>query len=263
VTRAAAVLLVSSGCAIPVVSAGSYLPAGDMQPGDVHVSLSMEAARVLSSPSDTQVNGQPIVPAQAQEFQSETWFGSDLTFRWQASRRLTLEAQLKLTNPITPFTPEVVGGALGARLRILEHPPEGGFAAEVGLRAVGIAAEQQLDRTQDGVSQTDIWDYRALGVEAPLIVTYRINSLVSVTASPFLRLYMIRAWHTEQTATTRQQTALFYTPVLSGGFAGSFAFDIGILELAPGLAVELATKPGPNAPTHVIFEPGISVGLHL
>jgi hypothetical protein len=269
VSRAAVAILLSTSCAIPVVSAGNYLPAGDLQPGDVHASISMEAARVLAGPSDTlpiglsQTARGTAIPAQAQQWEVSTWFASDVTLRWQALRRLTLEAQLKLTNPITPFTPQAVGGSLGARLRILEHPPEGGFAAEVGLRVVGITAEQRLDRSQDGVSQTDFWDYRAAGVEAPLVVTYRINSLVAVTGSPFLRLYMIRAWHTEETPTTRQQNALFWTPVLSGGFATSFAFDLGILELAPGLAIELATTPGPAAPTHVLFEPGISVGLRL
>jgi hypothetical protein len=86
---------------------------------------------------------------------------------------------------------------------------------------------------------------------------------VAVTASPFLRAYMIRAWHTQVTAAGREQTELLWTPVLSGGFAGSFAFDLGPIELAPGFALELATRPGPNAPTHVLFEPGASVGLRF
>jgi hypothetical protein len=257
---AAAALLTSSACAIPVVSAGTFLPAGDLQPGDLHASVSMEVARVLAGPGD--VHDVPT-PVQAQQYEVTTWFGSDLTLRWQATRRLTLEGQMKLTNPITPFVPNVVGGSLGARFRILEHPPEGGFAAEVGLRVVGIAAEQRLDRTQGTLSQTDIWDYRALGMEAPLIISYRINSLMAVTASPFLRAYWIRAWHTQINGDTRQQAELFWTPVLSGGFGGSFAFDMGPIEIAPGVALELATRPGQNEPTHVLFEPGVSVGLRF
>jgi hypothetical protein len=261
VRRALAALLLSSACALPVVSAGNYLPAGDLQPGDFHVSVSMEAARVLAGPSD--VGDATPVPAQAQQYEVSTWFASDISLRWQVARRVTLEGQLKLTNPISPFVPELVGGSLGARVRLLEHPPEGGFAMELGLRVVGISAEQELDRAQSGLTQSDIWDYRAAGIEAPLIVTYRINSLVAVTGSPFLRAYDIRTWHTQITPTTRTQTELFWTPVLSGGFAGSFAFDLGPLELAPGMAVELATRPGKNAPTQLLFEPGVSVGMRL
>jgi hypothetical protein len=262
---AAALFLLSAACALPVVSAGNYLPAGDLQPGDLHASISMEAARVLAGPNDsTPPTGprQPI-PVQAQQWEVSTWFASDLTLRWQVARRVTLEGQLKLTNPVSPFVPELVGGSFGARVRLLEHPPEGGFAAEIGLRLVGISAEQTLDRAQNGLTQTDIWDYRAVGLEAPLIVTYRINSLMAVTASPFLRAYYIRTWHTQVTPTTRDQTQLFWTPVLSGGLAGSFAFDLGPLELAPGIAMELATRPGSGAPTHVLFEPGVSVGMRL
>jgi hypothetical protein len=262
--RAAAALLLSSACALPVVSAGNYLPAGDLQPGDLHASISMEAARVLAGPADSTSPTSPQpVPPQAQQWEVSTWFASDITLRWQVARRVTLEGQLKLTNPISPFIPELVGGSLGARVRLIEHPPEGGLAAEIGLRFVGVSAEQRLDRPQGDIIQTDLWDYRALGVEAPLVVTYRINSLMAVTASPFLRAYYIRTWHTQVTPTSRQQTELFWTPVLSGGLAASFAFDLGSFELAPGLAMELATRPGSGAPTHVLFEPGVSVGMRL
>jgi hypothetical protein len=268
VSRAALALLLLSGCALPVVSAGNFLPAGDLQPGDFHASVSMEAARVLAGPSDVHdpststASAQPV-PQGAQQWQVTTWFASDLTLRYQLSRRITLEGQLKLTNPITPFEPNLVGGALGVRVRLLEHPPALGFAAEIGLKAVGISAEQTLDRTAGDLTQTDTWDYRAYGAELPLIVTYRANSLMAITASPFIRAYFIRAWHDVTTPTSRQQTILFFTPVLSAGVGLSFAFDLGPLQLAPGLAMELATRPGDNANTHVIYEPGISVGTRF
>jgi hypothetical protein len=227
----------------------------------------MEAARVLASPSDvhdpSSTSAAAPIPSAAQQWQVTTWFASDITLRYQLARRVTLEGQLKLTNPISPFEPNLVGGALGLRVRLLEHPPAKGFAAEIGLKAVGITAEQTLDRTAGDLTQTDTWDYRAFGIEAPLIVTYRVNSLMAVTASPFLRAYFIRAWHTVETPQTRQQTILFFTPVLSGGVGLSFAFDLGPIQLAPGLAMELATRPGDNANTHVLFEPGISVGTHF
>ena len=263
--RLPALLLFASGCAIPVVSAGNYLPAGDLQPGDFHASVSMEASRVLAGPADAQPSPATAtaLPSQTQQWEVSTWFASDVTLRWQATRRLTLEGQLKLTNPISPFAPEMVGGALGLRVRLLEHQPEGGWAAEVGLRAVAVTAEQRLDQAQEGVTQTDTWNYRAGGLELPFVVSYRINSLVAVTGSPFLRAYMIRAWHTQITQAGRTQTELLWTPVLSGGIAGSFAFDMGPIELAPGFALELATRPSNGAPTHVLFEPGASVGLRF
>jgi hypothetical protein len=261
-------LLASQGCALPVVSAGNFLPAGDLQPGEFHASVSIEAARVLAGPSDvrdlsTGSSAPAPIPNEAQQWQVSTWFASDITLRYQLLRRVTLEGQLKLTNPITPFEPNLVGGALGVRVRILERGPEKGFAAEIGFKVVGISAQQTLDRTAGDLQQTDTWNYRAFGAEVPLIVTYRVNSLMAVTASPFLRAYYIRAWHNVDTVSTHEQTILFYTPVLSGGLGVSFAFDLGPLQLAPGLAMELATRPGDNANTHVLFEPGISVGTHF
>ena len=257
----AAALVACTACALPVVSAGTFLPAGDLERGDFHASVSMEAGRVLAGPSD--VHDLPATPPEAQKWEVSTWVASDASLRWQALRRLSLEVQVKLTNPIAPFTPSLVGGSLGARLRLLERAADGGFALELGARAVGVAASQRIDRSQDGRSQTDFWDYRAFGVEVPAIVTYRVNPLFAVTASPFLRAYWIRAWHTEVVGLGEQQAALQWSPVLSGGLGGAAAFDLGPVEISPGVALELATRPGPGASTHFLFEPGISVGTRF
>lgn len=259
--KLALLALSCSACALPAVSAGTFLPAGDLGTGDLHASLSLETGRVLAGPAD--VRDLPQTPPEAQQYDVSTWVSSDLSVRWQASSRITLEGQLKLTNPIAPFTPMLVGGAIGARVRLRELPPGGGIAIELGARAVGISAHQRIDRTADGRSQTDTWDYRALGVETPLIVTWRINSLFAVTGSPFLRAYWIRAWHDRIVGLDVTQAILQWSPVLSAGLGGSAAFDIGPVQLAPGAAIELATKPGPQAATHFIFEPGISVGTRF
>ncbi|MCA1825449.1 MAG: hypothetical protein LC689_00740 [Myxococcales bacterium] len=255
------VLLACAGCALPVVSAGTFLPAGDLQPGEVHASLSMEAGRVLAGPSD--VHDLPATPPEAQAWEVSTWVASDVSLRWQAARRLAVEAQLKVSNPISPFVPEPVGGAIGARLRVYERSPDGGLAIEIGARGVGVGVRQRIDRSKDGRSQTDLWDYRAWGVEVPVVVTYRVNPFFAVTGSPFLRAYLIRVWHTEIAGLNEQQAALQWSPVLSGGVGGSAAFDLGPLELSPGVALELATRPGPGAATHLLFEPGISVGTRF
>jgi hypothetical protein len=257
--RALAALL-CSGCALPVVSAGTFLPAGDLAAGDLHASISLETGRVLAGPSD--VRDVPT-PREAEQYEVSTWVASDVTLRWQTSRRLTLEAQLKLTNPVVPFTPMVVGGAIGARVRLRHIPPGGGFALEIGARAVGMRAEQRIDRSTDGRSQTDVWNYRALGVELPLIATYRVSPLFAVTASPFLRAYWIRAWHDRIVGLETTSRALQWSPVLSAGLGAAAAFDVGPVQLSPGLAVELATKPGPNAATHFLFEPGVAVGTRF
>ena len=245
-------LLACAGCALPVVSAGTFLPAGDLRPGEFHASVSMEAGRVLAGPSD--VHDLPATPPEAQGWEVSTWVASDVSLRWQVARRLALEAQLKVTNPISPFAPEPVGGAIGARLRLIERS---------SLDGVGVGVQQRIDRSKDGRSQTDIWDYRAYGIELPLVATYRVNPLFAVTASPFLRAYWIRAWHTEIVGLNEQQAVLQWSPVLSGGLGGSAAFDLGPLEIAPGVAIELATRPGPGAATHFLFEPGISVGTRF
>ena len=257
-SAAAAAVLACAGCALPVISANTFLPAGDLRQGDLQASISMEAGRVLAGPSD--VHDLPATPPEAQKYEVSTWVASDASLRWQALGPLTLELQIKLTNPIVPFTPNLAGAAVGARLRLLDRAGDGGLSLELGARLVGVGASQRIDRSRDGRSQTDTWNYRAFGVEVPAVLTYRVNPLFAVTASPFLRAYWIRAWHTE-VGLTQTQAALQYSPVLSGGLGGAVAFDLGPLTLSPGMAIELATRPGPGAATQFLFEPGVSVGV--
>ena len=254
----AIVAATAGGCALPVVSAGTFLPAGDLGKGDLHASVSMEAGRVLAGPSD--VHDKPATVPGSEQWEVSTWFASDLSLRWQALQRLSLEAQLKLTNPIAPFTLAPVGGSIGARLRLRERSAGNPWAVELASRVVFVAVQEELTRSHDGAQQIDRWNYRSLGVEVPLVVSYRVSPLFAVTAAPFLRAYWIRAWH--QTIATDQRTLanLQWSPVLAGGLGLSAALDLGPIEIAPGLAVELATRPGPNAPTHFLFEPGLSIG---
>jgi len=256
-----ALLALSGGCALPVVSAGTFLPAGDLQKGQVHVSLSMEAGRVLAGPSD--VPDRTVAP-QTSKWEVLTWVASDASIRWQVLYHLAFEAQVKLSNPISPFTPALVGGALGARLRLYDLQQGEGLAFEIGTRFVGVGVEQELVRSQDGRTQTDLWKYRAFGVEVPLIATYRVSPQLALTGSPFLRAYWIRAWHeTFQADGTEMLNRLQWTPVLAAGLGASIAMDFGAIQVAPGCALELATRAGPQAPTKLIVEPGISVGVRF
>ena len=249
----------ASGCALPVVSAGTFLPAGDLKRGDFHVSASLEMGRVLAGPSD--VDGPNTKSPQTQQWEVSTWVASDVSVRYGATDEVAIEAQLKLTNPITPFAPEIVGGALGTRLRLLGHAGDHGVALELGARAVGIFVDQDLRRTKGEETRIDIWRYRALGVEVPLVGTWRLNRYVAVTGSPFLRAYWIRATHSVASSDLPSDTQrLDWTPVLSTGLGVSVALQIGPVEVAPGVAVELATRPGPNQATTFLFEPGLSVG---
>jgi hypothetical protein len=259
--KAPLLALLCTGCALPVVSAGTFLPAGDLQKGQVHASLSMEAGRVLAGPSD--VPGNTGAP-DTSKWEVLTWVASDASIRWQVLYHLAVEAQLKLTNPITPFVPNLVGGALGARLRLYDLQGGEGLAFEVGTRFVGVGVEQELVRTQDGRTQTDKWSYRAFGVEVPFVATYRVSPQLALTGSPFLRAYWIRAWHeTFQPDGTESLTRLQWTPVLAAGLGASMAMDFGVVQVAPGCALELATRAGPTAPTKLLVEPGISVGVRF
>ena len=261
----AAALLVSAAlvtsCALPAVSAGTFLPAGDLKRGDIHASVSMELGRVLAGPQDVD-SGAHAVPAGAQQWTVSTWATSDVSVRWAVRDSISLEAQLKLVNPISPFVPIPVGGALGARVRLLSRGArDSGLAIELGGRVVLLGVQQSFTQNQDQRSQTDAWNYRALGFELPLIASYRISPLVALTASPFLRAYWIKAWHSviasDSSFTT---TRLPWTPVLAGGLGLSIAMDLGPVELAPGFALELERHPGGAQSTALLFEPGLSVG---
>jgi hypothetical protein len=247
-------------CAIPAVSANSFLPAGDLHPGDFRASASMEAGRVLASPSDLDLT-EGSTPEPAQKYQVSTWVASDLSLDYGVTDRISIGGQLKLTNPIDPFTLDAVGGAFGARFRLCKRTGDKGLSIELGTRFVGVRAEQEVTQVSGVHSQTDRWTYRALGAEVPLIISYRLRNELALTVSPFLRTYLIRAWHDvilDQASTTTSR--LQWTPVISGGLGVSVAVDFGALELSPALAVELATRAGPNAPLQLLFEPGLAVG---
>ena len=250
-----------SGCALPVVSAGTFLPAGDLQKGQMQASLSMEAGRVLAGPSDVPSN---TIAPETSKWEVLTWVASDASLRWQVLYHLTVEAQLKLSNPIDPFVPALVGGSLGARLRLYDLQEGEGLAFEIGTRFVGVAVEEELVRTQDGRTQTDRWNYRAFGIEVPFIATYRVSRELALTGSPFLRLYWIRAWQeTIKDDGSETLTRLQWTPVLSAGLGASMAMDFGVLQVAPGCAVELASRAGTKSPTKVLVEPGLSIGVRF
>lgn len=264
-------MLFCASCALPAVSAGTFLPAGELRPHDVEASLSLEAGRVLAGPAD--VHDLTAVPPEATRFEVSTWVASDASVRWQADRRITLEAQAKLTNPVEPFYPNLVGGAIGARLRLLDRAGDNDISLELGTRAVGIRAKQRIRRTSSNRTQVDDWTYRAFGVEVPLVGTYRISDLFSLTAAPFLRAYWIRVAHDRRLSLQAsngsvieqpsRENVLQWTPVLSGGVGISAALDLGAVQVAPAIAAELATRPGPNTPTRVLFQPGISVGTRF
>jgi hypothetical protein len=259
VKGALALALALSGCALPVVSAGTFLPAGDLKKHDLHVSASMEMGRVLAGPTD--VDGIDTTSPLTQKFEVSTWLASDLSARYGVSDRVALEAQVKLTNPISPFEPNLVGGALGTRIRFVDRAGDVGSAVELGLRAVGITVEQTLSSSSGTNTRTDVWRYQAIGAEVPLIGSYRINHLFAVTVSPFLRAYWIRVRHSvESTVAPPTENRLEWTPVLTAGIGLSGALQVGPVELAPGMAVELATRPGRGQRTQLLFEPGLSIG---
>jgi hypothetical protein len=245
------------------VSAGTFLPAGDLKRGQWDVSASIEAGRVLAGPTDLGEKA-GAVPPETARWEVLTWIASDISARWQVFDRLALEAQLKLTNPVVPFAPEPVGGAVGARFRIIEREGPEGFAAELGGRFVGVGVNEELTRSQDGRTQLDRWTYRALGFELPLVLSYRVAPELALTWSPFLRTYWIRVWH-EAIAPdgTKTVTRLQWTPVLSAGLGASAAMRLGWLEVAPGCAIELATRPGPQSVTKLLVEPGLSLAVRF
>ena len=83
-----------ASCALPVVSAGTFLPAGDLRRGDVQASASMEVGRVLAGPGD--LGERAAVPPETARWEVLTWIASDVSVRWQAFERMSFEAQLKL-----------------------------------------------------------------------------------------------------------------------------------------------------------------------
>lgn len=269
--KTACLALLCAGCAIPAVSAGTFLPAGELRPHDVEASLSLESGRVLAGPAD--VSDLVAVPTEAKRYEVSTWVASDATLRWQADNRIAFEVQAKLTDPVSPFVPNLIGGAVGTRLRLLDHVADNSFSLELGTRVVIVSASQRIDRSSGTRTQVDEWSYHAFGVEVPLIGTYRVSDLLSLTAAPFLRAYWIRVDHDKTlllqasdgsvTAEPPTRASLEWTPVLSGGLGIAAALDFGPIQLSPAVAAELATRPGPGMPTKLLIEPGISVGTRF
>jgi hypothetical protein len=269
--KAAPLVLLCAGCAIPAVSAGTFLPAGELRPHDFEASLSLESGRVLAGPAD--VHDLVAVPTEAQRYEVSTWVASDATLRWQADNRIAFEVQAKLTDPVSPFVPNLVGGAIGTRLRLLDHVADNSLSMELGTRAVFVSADQRIERSSGNRTQVDEWSYRAIGVEVPLITTYRVSDLFSITAAPFLRTYWIRVDHDKTlllqasdgsvVAEPSPRASLQWTPVLSAGLGIAAELDFGPIQLSPAVAAELATRPGPGMPTKLLIEPGISVGTHF
>ena len=134
--RALAALLLCGGCALPVVSANTFRPAGDLRQGRWDVSASIEAGRVLAGPSDLGEN--VAVPPDAAQWDVLTWVASDIAIRYQLLDRVALEGELKLTNQVDPFYPAPVGASLGARFRLTDREGPEGFAAELGTKFVGV-----------------------------------------------------------------------------------------------------------------------------
>ena len=253
-------LALCSGCALPVVSAGTFLPAGDLQKGQMQASLSMEAGRVLAGPGD--VPSKTIAP-ETSKWEVLTWVASDASLRWQVLAA-SAGALYAASFGGWSFVPALVGGSLGARLRLYDLQEGEGLAFEIGTRFVGVGVEEELVRTQDGRTQTDRWNYRAFGIEVPFIATYRVSRELALTGSPFLRLYWIRAWQeTIQPDGTETLNRLQWTPVLSAGLGASMAMDFGVLQVAPGCALELASRAGTSSPTKLLVEPGLSVGVRF
>jgi hypothetical protein len=251
----------AAACALPVVSANTFLPAGDLKRGDVRASASLEVGRVLASPSDVELDPAKV-PTAASKWEVDTWVASDVAVQWAPLDWLQVEGQLKLTNPIDPFTPEPVGGALGARVRLWPRAGSTGWAVEAAPRLVGLRVAQELVQTSGANVQVDRWTWRALGAELPLVLSDRLSPLVALTVAPFVRAYWIRGWHDVTTAAgTSTTTRLEWTPVFAAGVGGSIALQLGPIEIAPGCAVELVTRPGPTAARQVIVEPGLSLGF--
>lgn len=252
--------LVASACALPVVSAGSYLPAGDVKARDLHASASLEVGRVLATPADVSSPG-AVAPPDALKWQVSTWAATDLSLRYGLTDRIALEGQLKLSHPIDPFLLVPVGGSLAARIRLIDFGVSP-VAVELGPRVVGIRTSQQLtQRISETQQQEDRWVYRAFGFELPAVVTWRLSPLVALTWAPFARAYSVRVWRDTTTASGLQLPAFFERSVVwSYGAAVSFALDVGGVQLAPGLAMERTDRPGRDAGTVWLLQPGVSFG---
>jgi hypothetical protein len=264
---AALAAAVPPGCALPVVSANTFQPAGDTRRGELRATLALEMGRVLVSPADVELDPAKV-PADAARWEVSTWIAGGVGAVWAPTDQIALQAQLLLTNPIDPFVPEPVGGAVAARLRLLDRPggPDGprGWAIELGPRLVGLGVSQDLVQTAGSLQQIDRWTYQAYGLELPVIVTDRISPQLALTAAPFLRSYVVRAWHDLVTGAGHTTTSrLQWTPTLSAGISVSAALQLGSISLVPGVTLELASRPGVGAPKQLLFEPGLSMAVGL
>ena len=60
--RFAALLLACAGCALPAVTAGTFLPAGDLKSGDLHASASLERRAASARSRSLTSRAMPCIP---------------------------------------------------------------------------------------------------------------------------------------------------------------------------------------------------------
>jgi hypothetical protein len=153
-------------------------------------------------------------------------------------------------------------------VRLLDRPggpgAGQGWAVELGPRLVGLGVSQELVQTAGTLTQTDRWTYRAWGLELPLVLTDRLSPQLALTAAPFARAYLVRAWHDLVTGSGETTVSkLQWTPTLAVGLSLSAALQLGPITLTPGVTFEVASRVGVGAPRQLLFEPGLALSVGL
>ncbi len=213
---AAGLIVVNTGCVIPVASSNRLAPGKKLEQNDVEVAFAVTIDRIIATPLQRDHAG-------------SVFFGAAFYGRYAATDWLALEADLTMS-PLLPFAIPIFNGVgAGARFTAV-HDPDVKFTLEVAPRIVrwtGSWSEVTLRNTTIPGGEIVV-----LGGELSLVGSFRPVEGVTLTMAPFGRYLTLEETRNDQTNPDRTGKAY------GVGVSLSATFLLGVFEIAPGIAIE-------------------------
>jgi len=206
----------------------------------------------------------PATPPEAQQWEVSTWFASDASVRWQALQRLSLRGPAQADQSHRALHAQSRGGAVGRAAAAARARRRAGNCLELAARAVGVAVESAHRSHPERAARRPITGAIAPSAfELPLRRHLARPSALRRNGVALMRaLFHPRLAHHLSGAQRNASGAAVAAGAL--GRAGPLrCTDPWAVEISPGIAVELATRPGPTAPHSSSLRAGPLPGMRF